>query len=183
MSKVSITNPVGVDLAVADIQNKMFEYLTVTAGWTNYESYPRAYVNPKKGGAIPEVFTGNREYKECLFDDKFNVTSFFIVENSKPYDGDNGNFEASISIIFQCKLNELYPSITHRADEEMHLDLIEAIKRTAYIKQLGGVITSTEDVYSALSIPSDYAARVALDDMSDFHVVKIDLTIKYSYCK
>lgn len=180
---VQKTDPVGVDAEIDRYQSKMYSYLTEKVGWGIYTSYPRAYKNTKSGGTIPEVYTGKKNYKEVLLNNKINVNSFFLVEDSRDYDNENGRFEQGISIIFQSNLKKLYPAILHRADEEMHKDIFNAIKHTFKSFTLDEFITGVENVYSDLDIPSENIERVKLDDMSYYHVVKIDLTIPYQYCK
>lgn len=182
MSLVLKTSPVGIDAVINRLQNAMYSYLTTEIGWTNYESYPRAYVNPKEGGTIPENYIGNGEYKEVLFDDKFNVTSFFISDESRDYSNDEGQFVQDVSIVFQGNLKKLYATIAHRADEEMHKDLYNSLLESVTESELTGMVTGIDNVYSALSLPDGFKDRIKLDDMSYFHVVKIDLSIPFDYC-
>jgi len=115
MSLVSKISPVGIDKAIANVQTRLYNYLTLTAEWLNYESYPRAYKNPLGEDTIPEVYVGGNEYEEVLFNDKFNVTSFFLVDdnvtnNNGP--GEEATYTQGISVIFQANLAALYPSMS-----------------------------------------------------------------------
>lgn len=181
MSLVTKISPVGIDKAIDRIQRNLFSYLTTTAGWTNYESYPRAYKNPKGNDTIPEVYVGNNDYQEVFFDDKFNVTSFFLVEDTVTNNnvvGDEPQYTQGISIIFQATLPELYPSISHRADAEMHDDIFKAFD--SFFKEVNSVSTGINNVYSDVTVLDS----IQFTDMSDFHVVKFDTTIDYLYnCK
>lgn len=181
MALVQKTNPVGIDFEINQIQKRMYDYFA-SIGWADHESYPRAYVNPKDEGTIPEVYVGNKEYKECLFDDKFNVTSFFIADDTRSFDADGGQISQDISIIFQANIKTLYPSILHRADEEMHKHIYNSIVGAGIQDRLSSIITGVENVYSDLSIPASFIEKVKLDDMSNFHVVKVDLTLPFSFC-
>ena len=178
MSLVQKVNPVGVDFLINQLQASIYSYL-ISVGWTNYESYARAYVNPKQGGTVPELYNGNNEYKECLLDDKYNATSFFTVGNTKSYS--ERVLTQDVSIIFQSDIVKLYPSILHRADEEMHEDIYNAIPK-GYRKYLKEIVTGVNNVYSELNIPAEFIDRVRLDDMSNYHVVKINLEMPFTYC-
>ena len=182
MAVVSKTNPVGIDAQVDRIQKTIYTYLTNIAGWLNYESYPRAYKNEKDGGSIPEIYTGKNEYKECFLNDKYKVTSFFLSGDEKNFDNDGGQLTQELSIVFQADINKLYPAITHRADEEMHRDIFLAINRTGLKTYLESISTGIGNVYSDLDIPDTYLQRVKLDDISNYHIVKVTLKIPFAYC-
>ena len=177
MALVLKTNPVGVDVVVNDIQNLLFTNLTSNGvgNWTNsnYQSYYRAFINPKNGGTIPEVDNGSNEYKEVLMDDTFTASSFFLVDNVRDFE--ESQFGVSVSIIFQANIKELFPSIPHRADEEMHKDIIDAIEDTQYTDMITGFSLGIDNVYSDLSIPESFIERVQWDDLSQYHIIKLYL--------
>ena len=167
--------PVELDVEIDRLQLKMYNYLTNTVGWEFYNSFPRAYALRRKGEIIPEFYKGDGEYQEVLTNDKCNVNSFFLADETRDLEGNY--ITQNISIIFQSNINKLYPTIPHRADEEMHKDVLSAIKKANYINQVNTLVTGVENVYSALSLNLD---EESLNDISDYHVVKVDLTINYS---
>lgn len=173
---ITKVDPVGIDLTISKIQKSIYDNL-VLLGWTNYEAYGRAVLNPKNKDRIPEVAVGRKEYKEVLFSDKFNATSFFLVEDKRKFDAlKSPDLFVDASIIFQLKLNKLYPTIPHRADEEANKDCFESCLK--YAKKVEGMQTGM-GVYSSFSVSSE---RLKLSDMSDFHILKIDFKIKHSFC-
>lgn len=185
MALIQKAGPVGIDFEIDKLQSVLYNYLTgANIGWTNYESYPRAEINPKADGDIPEYYTGSGEYIEVLMNDAFTVTSFFLVGNTKVYNSGEGRLEANVSLIFQADISKLFPTVPHRADEEMHRDVFGGLDITAQKNKLTGLITGLSDVYSDLSIPSDYLDKsVKLHDMSNFHIFKMDFgAIQYNYC-
>ena len=181
MALVLKINPVGIDIVIDKIQQRTFANLTAPGiGWTDYESYHRAYKNPReKNSVIPEVYTSNGDYTEVLFDDNFNVTSFFLV-NDKRTLSKEFSWEQDISIIYQAKLNKIYPNTPHRADEEMHVDIINSIRNAHFEDNMKSITTGINNVYSELKIQDRIKECVRLDDMSFFHVVKVDLTVFYT---
>lgn len=182
MATVLKTDPKGIDFIIDSLQKKTFTELTAVGGigWTDYESYHRAYKNPQSGSTIPEIYTTSGNYLEVLFDDTFSATSFVLSEDSRTKI-DHEVYAQDISIIFQAQLDKLYPSIDHRADEEMHADIVTAINAAGFQKDITEVTTGVSNVYSELSLTGDLSSLVSLDDMSFFHVVKVDLTITYGF--
>ncbi len=180
MAVVRKTDPKGVDIGIDRMQTTLFDNLT-SLGWTDYEVYPRAYKNYKGENKIPEIYVGNGEYREVLFDDTKNVTSFFLVD-------DNTNVEfqkltTDVSLIFQANLLFLYPSIGHRADEEMHVDIFNSVKNNSIGFNLTGITTGVRNVYSDLEIRGNIEDLVKLDDISYYHVAKLDFTVPYEIRK
>ena len=146
MALVLKDNPVGIDFRIDQIQRKLFTELTVNQDkvWTNYESYHRAYKNESQQGKVPEVYVGEGEYKELFTNEEFSATSFFLVDNSKPF---ASKYTVSVSLIYQVILNEIYPSISHRADEEVHAAVAIALEKCTQL-QITSLVTSIADVYT-----------------------------------
>ena len=181
MGLVRKVNPKGIDKVIDKVQVKLYNYLT-GLGWSDYESYPRAYKNPKGANTIPEVYISSNEYKEVLMDDKFNVTSFFLVDDRRSIN--EQLITQDVSIIFQANLVELYPSIEHRADEEMQMNIYEKLKYFFGANvTINEIITGVDNVYSDLNISGKLKEKVKLDDMSQFYVVKFNLTVGYESCE
>lgn len=178
MSLIIKDCPRGIDKEIDFLQKKIYENL-IELGWTNYDSYPRAYKNYKAGQLIPEIYIGNKEYSECLFNDKLNATSFFVASDNKKQINP-GVYEQGVSIIFQVKLNALYPSILHRADEEAQEDVISAIIKDQQEIDIDSIKIGVDNVYSEFVFNNDYDKRIKITDMSDYHVFRIDLTLNYT---
>jgi hypothetical protein len=178
MAIVGKINPVGIDFEINNFQRLIYDYLTNKALFTKYECYHRAYVNEKDNGTIPEVYIGKNEYKECLMDDKFNVTSFFLISNTTNVS--KGMATSDLSLIFQADIRKLYPNILHRADAEFQRDVIRSIEHAALFERLKGIETGVRNVYSELDMPETYLKKVKLDDMSNYHIVKFKFNISYN---
>ena len=180
MAIIRKTDPVGIDLVIDRLQEYLYSTLTVAAlpvAWPNYESYHRVYVNDSKRGVIPEVYTSNGDYKEVFNTDDFTVTSFWIAgENREVIDQEN-IYEANISIVFQVdRLNLLFPSVSHRADEELHRQIQQVLKDNQWGYEVTNFITGIDNVYSEFSTD-----KVDWDDISFKHVVRFNLTVQYEY--
>jgi hypothetical protein len=174
-------NAIGLDYEIDLIQKSIYNYLTTKKGYTNYESYPRAYINEHKGSSIPEYSTDKKDYIELLFNDKFSITSYFVIQDNREYI--NGqHFEVEGSIIFQANIKELYTSVSHRADEEMNKDCFNAVKKALRGLEITNMVTGKDNVYSDFSFDDNTRQRLNTIDLSQNHVLKINFTLKYKYC-
>jgi hypothetical protein len=174
-------NAIGLDYEIDLIQKSIYNYLTTKKGYTNYESYPRAYINEHKGNSIPEYSTDKKDYIELLFNDKFSITSYFVIQDNREYI--NGqHFEVEGSIIFQANIKELYTSVSHRADEEMNKDCFNAVKKALRGLDITNMVTGKDNVYSDFSFDENTRQRLSTIDLSQNHVLKINFTLKYKYC-
>lgn len=170
-NKYQKTNPDGVDAQIQRLQTYLYDKLALE-GWTLHESYERVYKTKKGEKIIPEAFINN-EYQEVLLDDRVNATSFFLVD-----DTENINDWLStvmVSLIIEANINNIYPSITHRADEELRSDVKRLLKLNPYGFKLKKMITGVESVYNSLRMDVKFT-----DDMSQFHVVRFDLELNYN---
>jgi hypothetical protein len=170
-NKYQKVNPDGVDAQIQRLQSWLYTKLA-NEGWTLHESYERCYKTKRDDKIIPEIFIDN-EYRELLLDDKVNVTSFFLVD-------DNENISdrlctINIQWIIQANIKNLYPSITHRADEELRSDLKRLLKLNPYQFRLTGCIQGIESVYDSLKINIKFT-----DDMNQFHVCRFNLELNYN---
>lgn len=180
MALITKENPVGADYNINQLQFKIYNELD----WTKYESYHRAYKNVKDSNVLPEVYIGGGDYKEVLFDDTFNVTSFFLLGDTRARDS-SFKYTTTASIIFQADLSRLFPEIRHRADEELKLCVLQVLEKNLYGFTLTDVISGVNNVYSDLGINSpELNQKVNLTDMSNFHVVKFDMDLAFTnnYC-
>lgn len=169
--------PTGVDKIIDIWQLALYNGLTNNKGWLNYESYARVYKDIDNDGNVnPLDFITNNDYNPVSTDDRFTVTSFFLVSDDS--DEINGLTESVISVIFQIDLNKLYTSTPHRFDEELIND-VKAINRN-----LDGrfrdekVLRGIEKVYSEFDTDK---IKEGLRDRHPYNVVRFDMTVRYQY--
>lgn len=171
MSLISKTNPVGIDNTIKWIQEHLWENISWNKGAfsdTDYECYHRAYRNETNSSEIWEVFTSVNDYKEVLYDDTFLATSFFVVSNNVNVSL-SGKETTDISIVFQLDLNKLYPTISHRADEEAHREVMNILLDNPIGAKISRLTKGIKNVYTELG----YGAN-KFDDLQPFHVFRID---------
>ncbi len=175
MALILKNSPVGVDKSIDTIQKALYTELVTNGTWTNYESYHRAYRNETKNGIKPEVFTGNgNDYADVYMDDKFTVTSFFLVDNETEIEEDM--FTSDISVIFQVNLNKLYTTAPHRFDEEFRYQIVKIFRGLNGTFSFNSITTSIDGVYSGLD-----TEQVKLNDTHPCHVVRYELTANYTH--
>lgn len=169
MAIIQKNNPINEDAVIAEIQVQLYNDL-IAKGVTNYESYERVYLL----NGVPELYVGNGNYKEVYFDDRFNLTSFFLLGQTKTIDS-IGYYSAPLSIIFQADLTKLFPTITHRADAELHDMVKKSLDKVKSTITINEIVTGIENVYQGL----DFEQSQYLDDVSSFHLFRVNMEIKF----
>ena len=166
---------VGIDNAIQSLQQYLYSKL-VSFGIANYESYGRVYKNGKNGKLIPERYDENREYEEVLFNDKYDMTSFFAIADVTQFDEKPKN---TVSIIFQLKLDKVFPLISHRADEEFINLIIVLLEKSPKKVNIKSIARGIDQVYKEFD-----KTKIKFTDMQDFNVVRFDIELNYEYsCK
>lgn len=173
MALIQKINPVALDKEIDCFQVYLFNKL----GFTDWESYHRAYTNPKGRGNIPEVFDVDGEYREVFYNDNFSLTSFFLASPVRT-PNDTGVTEVTVSIIFSANLVDLYPTITgHRADEELKnsIQFASEIYSGADTFTFIGIEETIDNVYREF-----IKDNIEFEDMSDQHCVRFNYRVKYT---
>lgn len=176
MPLIQKISPVGIDRIIDSIQVVLYNKLGWDTG-TVYEANSRANKTPGKldgkEGLIPEVYDGKKQYREVYFNDTVDANSFFLVDDTRT--GDK-LYTIIVSIIFQLKLDKIFPLITHRADEEAHKQVLDVLERTTLVK-INSLQTGIANVYSGLLVDQS-----KFDNMQPFHVFKVDIDVNYENC-
>lgn len=174
-------NPVGIDKRIAYIQKILHDQLVNRFSWPDdyYYAYERVYLNQKEGQRIPELYVGSsdpkdNEYREIYFNDNNIAESYFVVEDNRTIE--DGLYRASVGIIFQVNLEDLFPTIEHRADEECHRQVEVALYECA--PEIAGLNT----LITGLSVYAGLDTRTIQEtDMHPCHVFRYNFDIHYVY--
>jgi len=166
-------NPVDVDVVVNQLQQSLWD--AIPDFRPIWENYHRVYVNPvNQQSFIPELYVDG-DYKEMLITDKSVLTTFITVSNIREVS--RMVFSATMSLYIQCSdLQELFPTITHRPDEEL-----ENTFNRAYIGMFKGdielkrTVRGVDDVYSGFD-----KKNVNFNDLNEFCLLRMDFDIKYT---
>lgn len=184
MSLVNKINPVGIDIQIQGFQSAMYPYLK--AKWpvndNNFNCYGRAYSNQTTDGFVPQVFegkadTGAIEYTPVMFDDNLAALCFFIVGDSTKYNA--GSATARVSMIFTVNIKELKPSIAHRADEEIRIDVEKFAVQKRFGFALVGIDTGIETVFREFS-GWKKVVGTKYRDMQPLHCFRLNFDVLYN---
>ena len=173
--KPQISTPVGLDKVIQSLQDDLAG-LATTWGISNYNCYPRCYVNNSQDGNVVEYFDGT-EYKQLTFNDRVDVESFFFeTGTSQSVDGNPRIQVAPVALVFALNLENVYPLLSHRADMEVRRDILHTVQGNVdarYI-QVDGVAITPQEVFAGLrDFLEDY------NDMQPRHILRFDLQITY----
>jgi|TARA_Y100000310_G_scaffold342760_1_gene447307 hypothetical protein len=176
MALVTKVNPIGIDIPIDTIQRALYKALITNGNWQNYQSYHRAYKNPKGDGIIPEIFSINNDYKESFFDDKYDVVSMFIADDVRPIHNDT-DFKSDVSIIFHVDLTKIIDTVTtHRADEEFINVVASALRNIGFGMELIGIETELSNVYTEFDLDT-----IKWDNMQPYFAVRFNMAVPYYY--
>jgi len=124
------TNPVGIDLIIQDIQNDLYDKLSVL--WGDIKGFGRVYKNKKQERTIPEYYAGKGEYDEVLTDDMKTAT-FFFLESGELESKGSCLSKTNVELYFLVDVSKAKSSIQHYADEEVRLDVLNIVKNNLTI--------------------------------------------------
>lgn len=171
------TSPVGIDAMIQTIQQHLHEALLSLWGIADvdYMCYGRAYRNATVKGFIPEVYKENNEYGSPLTNDQKALTSFFGADARAKVD--RGESITNVHLVFCMDISKI-KNLTHRADEEIHMDILTILRERAWEYS----ITSTEQwMDNVLREYSGWRANEGMKylDMHPFHCFRVNLEVKY----
>lgn len=165
-----ITDPKGIDAPIQDIQQIFIDEL-----WTNVASDKKQFNGRVFGNLINEVLTpevhvsGTNDYKSVKFNDKLSALSWFDV-NNETVSFNAGQVVQNVGIFFAVNLKDIYPTLSHRAVEEVHTDVIKLLDKA----EVKGIITG-ESAYGDFDIKN-----LKHPNMQPWHIFRIDYTMKYN---
>lgn len=171
------TTPVGIDVAIQKFQS--YIHSALLAKWnitTEYLSYPRASRNKTDDGYIAEVLQSGNSYKEVFHDDRNHASSFFGL--STRTDNEQGIHSTDVHLVFFTNVKKIKPSIAHRADEEVRLDVINASSSGMYGFQLESIETGIENVLREYP-GSRRDDRLTAVDMQPNHCFRLNFSLTY----
>jgi hypothetical protein len=149
MALIQKTNPVGVDRMIDRLQTLLYDSL----GWIDISDYT-------------EVFLNDNLYAQSII-----LTDDMMSVNNK-------QFKTKAHLIFHVNLNDLYPSVEHRADEECHVQVIKAVEAIPFVK-IERLVKGLRNVYSGMRV-----SNILDSDLHPFHCFKLELELVYKYdCK
>jgi hypothetical protein len=180
MSIISKTNRDGIDTVIEQLQQSFYPRLL--GYWSTsaaYQSFPRANKNYREDQILPEISLDQKEYNEVLFNDKFSVTSFFLVADERPFQDEFKRINHGVSLIFQADLVALYGQ-SERMDEKFNMDVLRVLKKeNFYIHDDILIIQGIDNVYRDLTLNDEFKKQINVTDISHMHVVRFDFQVVY----
>lgn len=181
----SKNSPVGLDWYIQQLQTKLHSSLRTAWGTggellttTEYECYGRCYRNKKDDGYVAEVYTTGNDYKEVYWNDKLSAISFFGISDSIKT-ASVASSTTDIHLVFFVNLAKLKPEITHRADEEVRMDVYNAIGKISNGFTFKGVELWIENVLKEYP-GSRRNDRLKVVDMHPVHCFRFDFSLLYN---
>lgn len=153
------SNPVGIDVIINTIQTRLYDRLD----YSNFDGFGRVDILTGK----PFYFINDNEYKDLLLDDNLNG-HFFFLDNSNTQNEEK--LVTEISVIFFLDLKKLKPSITHRADEEIRVEIIEVLDNIKIFK--------LKEIIKREDALSDFDHKLL--DMQPYHFIKFIGSLRYN---
>jgi hypothetical protein len=168
----------GIDIPISLIRDNLVQNL-----WNDVSSqiyYALAYRNlidiDGTLQLIPEVFTTVKDYREVLFDNKWNVLVFFDVDPVRNNVIDQA--ETELRVIFAVNLDNIYPGSTYRQVENVHADVLQVIRDTSNVS----IDKPSVNIVSGLDAYGDfYTGNITAYNMQPFHTFSVNMTLKYVY--
>lgn len=179
---ITKTNPAGVDVPIQKVQEFLHTRLKTLweideTGGTMYKAYGRCYRNKSTDyGYIAENYEGGNEYKEVYWDDSLTAISFFGTGNTIKHD--KVKEAVDVHLVFFVNLQKVKPTITHRADEEIHRDVLTLIGESMHGMDYTGLDTWIETVLREYP-GSRRDNRLAHVDMHPIHCFRLNFSLKY----
>lgn len=165
------TSPQGIDKVIQEAQVLLYDELSTLWGVT-LEGYGRVYKKEKSGKIIPEVYIGKKEYSGTLLTtDKSKF--FFSKSSSSEHRGLGFGYLTDVNIYFILDLSKVKPTVTHRADQEAQIDVVDILEMT------GLVVTSIIDTEIDDVLREFKGSSENFKDTQPYHVFKLECELVY----
>lgn len=166
---VEKVNPIGLDVVVAKIQAALEDNLS----WSNLLTiYPRCYVNIREFDndrqRTIEHYSGKDDYVNLIHAEE---NKCFALETGNATPRDEVRFNTDIELFFTLNLPEIKPTILHRADSEVHADVLKVLRKLPFVT-INGLVTQITEVYSGFPYKDT-------DDSQPYHCFKVQIEVYY----
>jgi len=160
----------GIDREIEIIKQRLSKNLN----WIDVDFHGKVYKNPTKsdnGKFVPEIYTGEKNYKEVLTND-LKSGSVFFSDSSKHSFVNSQEMETDLSIIFILNLSKIKGDYTRKDVEVQHevLVVLQALKQFEITEITIGINALNEYDIS----------KIKLSDMQPWHIFAVTGKIKYN---
>src|SRR5574343_1364778 len=144
--------PVGIDKVIDQIQLHLAK-INIPSD-VNAVCFPR--IVKLTNDTIPLFNASKKEYQDALFDDRNDLTVFFVADHNTEFY--QSLAKRGIGIVFQCRLEKFMPEITDRViDEDITVNFLNYLKESNYYQvnwQIKSIDTDLRVVYREFSLDS-----------------------------
>lgn len=173
MANLNKINPAGLDVIIDDIQRVMYG---LKDKWgILLDGYPRCHILQNEGKKTIEAYLGNDEYSGSLVFSEENKF-FFLAGESVERVAEN-YYKTTIEMYFMLNLDDIYPTILHRADEEVRIDVLNTLNTISGISVVK-IESNNDKVFARFNnrISQNYEYEYT-DDMQPYHYFKVLIDI------
>lgn len=169
----------GIDIQIQKMQTTIYGKLLPV--WnvndSTFTMYGRAYRNQSNDGYIPEVYTGNNEYKDSYFDDTLSGSAFWGVGDIERVDK-SASTTADVFLIFMVNLAKIKPG-KDRNDEQARVDVEQICMSRDYGFYLNAVVTGIDQVFKEYG---GYKKTKGIEfrDMHPWHCFRLNFKLTYN---
>lgn len=151
----TLEHPVGLDREIQRLQLLLLAELP----WLQL-SYGKAYRGSRKHNGktvyYPEVYAGDREYRDVLPNDNVQAQSFFYptgpaVNPAREPQPGAISFSQAVDLIVWANLERIDPTKTHRFEHELVLDVVRVLNEDAQAL-VQRVFTANEEIFRGFSL-------------------------------
>lgn len=176
MSNYLKTNPTGLDAVIHEIQSSLYK---LKDKWNvTLNGYPRCYIiNNAKGNKTIESYIGKEEYSGSLIFAEGNKFFFVAGEKELQFGDLKGYFTSNIEVYFFLDTIKCYPSVLHKADQEVRLDVVNILSKIPSIKVID-LESNSDKVFARFNnrISQGYENEYT-DTMGRYHYFKCILEL------
>jgi hypothetical protein len=173
-----ITAPVGMAKRTQPMQEGLMSVLGVS--WVE-KAFAKAYKeeNVETGRFTPEIYIGNREYIQVFPDDTIQGFTFFDVDEIEDVSGVDSStmYNADVNIICYVNLEQAYPLLGHRADDEAKAEMVSYIQDFSEYWEVKRVITGIRNVYSQYN----WDFKEANINKQPYFVFSVECNVSFDY--
>lgn len=169
MANLNKTNPVGLDVVIDGIQNKVYSLIEQ---WSiDLTGFPRCHILQRNGNKTIEAYLGNDEYSGSLIFSEEN--KFFFLAGEAVERVADTFYKTVIELYFMLNLEDIYPDIAHRADEEVRVDVLNVLNSLSGISVIK-IESNNDKVFARFNnrISQNYEYEYT-DDMQPYHYFKV----------
>jgi hypothetical protein len=183
----TIEDPVGLDREIQRLQLLLLAEVT----WLQL-SYGKAYRGSRKqpgtGKTLyyPEVYAGDREYRDVLPNDNVQAQSFFyptgpaINPNPEPIANTLG-LQQAVDLIVWANLERVDKGAGHRIEHELLLDVLRVLSEDGQAR-IVRVFTTTEEIFRGFSLDLVHGETALRQPYAGFRV-QLELSVPNVLCE